>query len=120
MRILPVSRISHPDVLSIERIHPSSQGGDNSTQNLALSCQRCNALKFVSIEAPDPQTGNMASLYHPREHNWNEHFQWGDDQVSVLGTTATGRATVAKLALNREGVVNLRRLLTLISLHPPT
>ena len=108
-----------PDSLSIEHILPRSLGGDNSERNLALSCQRCNALKFVSIEAPDPLTSDRVGLYHPRLQNWKEQFQWGDERTILVGKTATGRATIEKLKLNRVGVVNLRRLLILVNLHPP-
>jgi hypothetical protein len=37
----------------------------------------------------------------------------------VMGTTPTGRATVEELKLNREPVVNLRRVLVDVGLHPP-
>jgi hypothetical protein len=37
----------------------------------------------------------------------------------VIGITACGRATVEALRLNRFGVVNLRRLLRGVNLHPP-
>ena len=37
----------------------------------------------------------------------------------MIGLTPTGRATVETLRLNREGVVNLRRILFLVGLHPP-
>jgi hypothetical protein len=37
----------------------------------------------------------------------------------MAGLTATGRATVAALQLNRPGVVNLREALYRIGQHPP-
>ncbi len=37
----------------------------------------------------------------------------------MVGITPTGRATLEKLQLNREGVVNLRRVLRLADEHPP-
>ncbi|MEG4968235.1 hypothetical protein QUB11_16585 [Microcoleus sp. B6-A1] len=37
----------------------------------------------------------------------------------MLGLTPTGRATIDRLQLNREGVVNLRGVLHSIALHPP-
>lgn len=37
----------------------------------------------------------------------------------MIGKTDIGRATIEALFLNREGVVNLRRLLCLANLHPP-
>ena len=37
----------------------------------------------------------------------------------MVGVTATGRATIEALRLNRSGVVNLRRILYLAGEHPP-
>jgi len=39
--------------------------------------------------------------------------------LTLLGLTPTGRATIAALRLNREGVINLRRALKLEGKHPP-
>jgi hypothetical protein len=36
----------------------------------------------------------------------------------MIGITATGRATVEALKLNRHGVVNLRKLLIMADSHP--
>lgn len=51
---------------------------------------------------------------------WQAHFIWSDDYLEIIGISPTGRATVKALNLNRLGVVNLRRLLLLDGLHPPT
>ncbi len=37
----------------------------------------------------------------------------------VIGLSPTGRATVSKLQLNREPVVNFRRILIKAGEHPP-
>jgi hypothetical protein len=37
----------------------------------------------------------------------------------MIGITPIGRATVARLHLNRSGVVNLRESLRRLGLHPP-
>jgi hypothetical protein len=50
---------------------------------------------------------------------WSEHFAWNEDYSRVIGLTPTGRATVETLHLNRQGVVNLRRVLFLVGMHPP-
>jgi len=42
-----------------------------------------------------------------------------DDCTKIIGITPTGRATVSTLHLNREGLVNLRRILYMASKHPP-
>ena len=65
-------------------------------------------------------TQEMTPLYHPRQHQWAEHFQWSEDLLTLVGKTLTGRATIEHLQLNRAGVVNLRRVLLLAGEHPPT
>ncbi len=39
---------------------------------------------------------------------------WNEDFTLAIGSTPTGRATAPQLQLNREGVVNLRRVLCTI------
>jgi hypothetical protein len=108
-----------PDPFSIEHIIPHSKGGSNDPDNLAVACQGCNNFKYSYIESIDPITGKSASLYHPRQDQWHEHFSWSDDYAQLIGLTMTGRATVERLQLNREGVVNLRQLLYAVDRHPP-
>lgn len=108
-----------PDTLSVEHITPFARGGTTDLDNLAASCQCCNNLKYISVEAVDPLTGNPAPLFHPRRDRWSDHFGWNMDYTLMVGRTATGRATIEKMDLNREGVVNLRRLLAASKLHPP-
>jgi hypothetical protein len=48
-----------------------------------------------------------------------DHFTWSNDFTIVIGLSATGRATIAALQLNRPGLVNLRRALYTIKEHPP-
>lgn len=58
-------------------------------------------------------------LYHPRRDSWRDHFTWSNDFTLIVGLSATGRATVMALRLNRESLVNLRRLLGSTGKHPP-
>lgn len=108
-----------PDPFSVEHIVPRIAGGSDDMNNLALSCQGCNNRKYTSVEAFDPVTGRTVPLYNPRQQRWIEHFTWSDDFALIVGLTPTGRATVEKLQLNREGVVNLRRALRIVGEHPP-
>ena len=108
-----------PDPFSIEHIIPRAAEGTDAPDNLALSCQGCNNFKGIFVEGVDPITGDQSPLYHPRRHRWSEHFCWSEDALMILGLTPTGRATVERLALNRNGVVNLRGLLVLVGKHPP-
>ena len=106
-------------LFSVDHIWPQSRQGTDDADDLALSCQGCNNKKYNETSAPDPVTGVQAPLYNPRQQHFADHFAWIDDGLTVSGLTATGRATVAALELNREGVVNLRGLLMLRNLHPP-
>jgi hypothetical protein len=86
---------------------------------LAVAFQGCNNLKYNHIDGIDPLTGQPAPLYHPQRDDWFEHFTWSQDFSQILGLTPTGRATITRLQLNREGVINLRQALSLIDQHPP-
>lgn len=105
--------------LVIDHIQPVSRGGQTIADNLALSCQTCNNYKYNKTEAPDPATGKLTPLFHPRQMDWNQHFTWNEDTTQMLGITAIGRATVARLQTNREGVINMRQVLAIMDEHPP-
>ena len=104
---------------SVEHIIARSQGGPTDVDNLALACQGCNNHKYIRTEGRDPVSGASAPLYHPRRQRWHEHFAWNDDFTLIIGLTPVGRATVETLRLNREGLVNLRRVLVAMGEHPP-
>lgn len=104
---------------ALEHIVPKKRGGKTAPGNLALSCQGCNDHKYTKIRARDPLTGKLAPLFHPRRHLWSEHFTWSADYLEIFGLTPIGRATVVALQLNREEVVNLRRILLAFDEHPP-
>lgn len=104
---------------SVEHICPRSRGGATDEGNLALSCQGCNNHKYNKVDGVDPVTGEVVPLFHPRVGVWRDHFAWSPDASLIVGLTPIGRATIAALALNRAGLVNLRRVLFLAGEHPP-
>jgi hypothetical protein len=108
-----------PQSFACEHIVPIAAGGETTLDNLALACGGCNGHKHTKIQALDPISQIQVPLYHPRRQVWDEHFTWSLDWLKVIGITATGRATVSTLKLNRNGVINLRQLLILAKLHPP-
>lgn len=108
-----------PDPFAIEHIIPRARGGSHRPANHAYSCQGCNSYKRADLDAVDPLSRDRVPLFHPRRHHWREHFAWNDDCTRLLGLTPIGRATIAKLDLNRRGVVNLRRVLRGVGIHPP-
>jgi hypothetical protein len=58
-------------------------------------------------------------LFNPRRQRWSRHFAWDADFLIIRGRTASGRATVVTLHLNRTELVNLRRALRAIGEYPP-
>jgi hypothetical protein len=102
-----------------EHIMPRQLGGETVLDNLALACQGCNNHKYTKAEARDPVSGQFAPLFHPRRQRWHDHFAWNEDFAFIIGLTPTGRATIQALRLNRDELVNLRRVLYEMGEHPP-
>lgn len=103
------------DVFNIEHVVPLSQAGTSSDENLAYSCEGCNANKHYYTTGTDPETGTTVPLFHPRNNAWEEHFSWSE---GLVGLTPTGRATISLLQMNRPGLVNLRKALLAYGAHP--
>jgi hypothetical protein len=104
---------------SVEHIVPRSRDGKTEIENLALACQGCNNHKYTKTEGRDPVSGDLVPLYHPRAQRWRDHFAWNEDCTLIIGLTPVGRATAEALCLNREGLINLRRVLYTMGTHPP-
>ena len=90
----------------VEHILPRVHGGDDSEQNLAYSCSRCNTHKGVNLAGIDPDTGLLTCLYNPRVHDWVAHFELAAGIIH--GTTDIGRTTVRVLRMNDDLRVRLR------------
>lgn len=103
----------------VEHIFPRSLGGLTTQDNLAYSCSGCNGHKSVRTTGTDPHTETEAPLFHPRRDSWSVHFAWDETFTTIIGSTSMGRASVAVLNLNRRPLVNLRRALVLMGIHPP-
>ena len=107
------------DPFAVEHIVPRAAGGASSLENLALFCSGCNGHKFTHMFWTDSVSGVETSLFHPRVHEWYDHFEWSSDFAMILGLTAIGRVTVEVLQMNRPGLINLRRVLLQAGKHPP-
>jgi hypothetical protein len=114
----PMINAIHP--FNIDHIVPIEQKGATKLVNLALSCGGCNVFKGTKVSAIDPITSTDVPLFHPRQMVWEQHFTWSEDLRLIIGLTPQGRATVDALKLNRQGCVNLRRLMLLSGEHPPS
>ena len=102
----------------IEHVVPSSAGGPDSADNLALACPSCNLGKSDRVRVPDPATQQDVPLFNPRTDRWVEHFAW-DEDWRIVGLTPTGRATVAALDLNHPRRVRIREAEEWFDLFPP-
>ena len=84
-------------------------GGLTEEENLWLACADCNSFKGDLIAAPDPFTDVLVALFNPRQQVWQEHFAWTEDGTFIIGRTATGRATIEALKLNRPNLIKARK-----------
>ena len=96
---------------SVEHIVPRVSGGSDEEGNLAWSCMGRNDRKYTAVGAIDSASGEYAELFDPRRHQWEDHFSWAADFTLIAGLSMVGRATVAKLKLNRPELVKLSRIL---------
>ena len=117
-----LERIS-PNRFEVEHIVPRALGGLDELPNLALSCAACNRRKSQATEGLDPAGEALAvtPLFDPRRDDWRVHFEVvpGADGLVILGRTPTGRATVARLAMNDAHAVRARAYWFLLGLFPP-
>ena len=88
--------------LIMGHIFPLSLGGSDDRENLAAACYHCNEFKGAKIEALDPETQELASLFNPRMQQWTDHLSWENGGTHIIGITPIGRATVIALKLNRR------------------
>jgi hypothetical protein len=101
-----LAQAQEPLPFHIEHIIPRQHGGADTPDNLALACHHCNLLKGPNLSGPDPQTGQLTRLFHPRLDDLEGHFrgQYG----KLTGLTPVGRATVRLLKMNEDGRLELR------------
>jgi hypothetical protein len=101
----------------IDHIVPISAGGPAEADNLALACVSCSLRKGAREFIAESESGQRVRLFHPRKDVWSDHFEWHGPEL--IGRTATGRATIAALRLNRELIVAIREEEMLQGRHPP-
>src|SRR2546425_8551500 len=91
----------------IDHVTPVTLGGKTVVDNLALACLSCSLHKAARQTAVDPETKIEVPLFNPRLDVWSQHFRW--EGVRVIALTATGRATIEALALNRPMILAIRQ-----------
>ncbi len=112
-----ISQIGQVATFHIDHIVPVVAGGETVAENLALACVSCSLRKGARQELEDLETGQVVSIFNSRQQLWKEHFAWKG--LQVVGLTATGRATVQALDLNRPTMLAIRSEEELLGRHPP-
>ena len=105
--------------MEVEHILPEALGGSTTEDNLWLACPLCNRHKGQRTMAEDPVSGQSVPMFNPRFQVWEEHFTWVESGARIAGLTATGRATVEALQLNRSVLVRARLRWVEVGWHPP-
>jgi hypothetical protein len=113
---LPVE--ASADGLVLDHVIRSCAGGESALANLAWSCPSCNARKRASTHAVDPASKVLTRSFDPRNERWRDHFAWTSDLMRIEPLTATGRATVGMLDLNRQQILWLRGMMLRVGLSP--
>lgn len=94
----------------VDHIVARAASGCDHFHNLALACRSCNLRKGEHGAALDPESKQLALLFHPRKDQWDDHFSLSLESFLIEGSTPTGRATVSRLGLNRRKQVRARAL----------
>jgi hypothetical protein len=112
-----LSQAGQEAVFHIDHVVPQSDGGPTTADNLALACVSCSLRKGARQAATDPESGEEVPLFNPRSESWSLHFRW--ERETIVPLTASGRATVSALALNRSVILAIRREESIRGRHPP-
>lgn len=112
-----LSQAGQEATFHIDHIVPIAADGPTESQNLALACVSCSLRKSARTSGVDPIANVRVALYHPRQDRWTEHFRWRG--CELIGLTATGRATIAALDMNRALIVAIREEEAARGRHPP-
>lgn len=104
--------------LEVEHIVPVSRGGDDTAANWALACRACNLYKATHVRGSDPESHAVVRLFHPREDQWEHHFQVVTESGEIVGRTPIGRVTAVRLGMNSEAQIAARQQWMRLGLFP--
>ena len=86
-----------------------------ATPALAQSHGRDGA---AHVSSSGPASDAVVRLFHPREDQWEDHFQVAPESGEIVGRTPIGRATVARLGINSAAQVAARQQWMRLGLFP--
>jgi hypothetical protein len=94
-----ISQIGQVATFHIDHIIPVVAGGETSAENLALACVSCSLRKGARQELKDLETGEVVSMFNPRQLVWKEHFGWNNGLCCMNRELRAGEIMVG---LNRQ------------------
>ncbi len=106
-------------LLEVDHIQPTSAGGKTVLTNLCLACRSCNNRKSNRLSGHDATTNQDVPLYNPRSGSWDDHFEWVEQGLKIVGLTPVGRATINALDMNNSLLVRSRAFWIIGGWHPP-
>jgi hypothetical protein len=106
----------HRAPFQIDHVIAEQHGGKTTSENLAVSCLRCNKRKGPNVAGVTPDTGEIVRLFNPRTDTWTEHFRW--EHAVLVGLTPIGRATIVVLAINHPSAIGVREELMAEGVFP--
>ena len=112
-----LSQTGQEATFHLDHIHPVTEGGETTLENLALACVSCSLRKGARRRVRDPISKRNVALFHPRLQEWSDHFIWKGCRVG--GLTPTGRATIDLLKMNRILAIEIRAEEIVIGRHLP-
>lgn len=102
----------------VAHILPQARGGSDALDNLALACHACNLFKSDFETGQDEESQTEMALFHPRRDAWEQHFGVDAEGAEIFSSTSVGRATVARLQMNRPRHITARRRWVQLGLFP--
>lgn len=102
----------------VEHIIPLSRQGTNDDSNLALACRSCNLRKGNRISGLLSSTNSEVRFFHPRNDQWDKHFQVNVTSGKIEGITPIGTVTLEALEMNSAAQVAARQLWIRLGLFP--
>ena len=101
---------------TVDHFMPTSQGGDDTDENLVYCCFRCNLYK-ADFYPTEIDRSNRHELIHPHQPDAAIHIRMKYQEGRLDPLTETGRFHIALLHLNRPALVSYRLQKRLIELR---
>ncbi len=97
----------------IEHIVSLKHGGKTVPDNLALACPICNLNKGTDIATFVEDIKDVIRFFHPRNDNWDEHFEIQESGL-ISHKTLIGASTTKILNLNHpDSIIERREMIRL-------